>query len=174
MLKAPSTYAEWIKCLEMLKEATMDELVIEIMNQGHLSWQAGITERFTIELFEVLNVRITMINNMLDKKLRGGSGSEFELASTLINGRNAIKTLFKLSKINSFPEDLKKTIEKTLIDYADKLQHSLIESAKADRTGRLVILIKNNPVNKLYEDEIKEKNPDDEKVKTSIRRVIIT
>ena len=177
MVRIPNTYSEWIKCLDNLRKSTMDEEVIDAMNKGDFSWQAGVAERFTNELFKVIQERTKFINDMLKNLLANSSGNEFEIANALINGRKAIETLLKLSKIEAFPEDLRKTIEETLKNYADSIQNSLVDSIKADRTGKLRVIVNNNPINRFGEVRCNlDKNINNNTVglgKPAARRIII-
>jgi hypothetical protein len=158
MLNIPNTYSEWISCFDVLKDGTMDDAVLEVMNQGELSWQSGVAERITNYLFEVLSKRTEKINNMLQNRFLECNGTELEIANALVNARMSISNLMKLKDISAFPEELKNSIEKTLITYANTIQNSLLDSAKADITGKLKSIISNNPINRFSKDEIQPQN----------------
>jgi hypothetical protein len=153
MLKTPGTYKEWIECIDTFVEGIMDESIFEAMNKGILSWQAGVADRITEQIFKALEVRTKSINDMLQKQLKAPSVSENQIVNALINGRVAIENLLRLSTVKPFPEELKKSIADTIISYADSIQSSLIDSARNDRTGKLSVIVKNNPINRLNRDK---------------------
>ena len=46
-MKTPMIYSEWVDILNILKNRTNDEEVLEVMKKGTIEWQSGVAERLT-------------------------------------------------------------------------------------------------------------------------------
>lgn len=154
MLKGPQTYKEWIDLLDIFKDGKMDKEVYEAMEKGTLVYQDGVTERFVTELFKVLSYRLEKINEMINNGFKNIKNSDEEVVSVLMGARNSINGLMSLTRVSAFSEEIRGALKENLTKYADSMYSSLIDSAKKDRTGKLNVIIKNNPINKLNDEKV--------------------
>lgn len=143
----PHTYSEWVAVLDMLKAKTDDEAVLQAMNNGTIEWQTGVAERFTKKLVEVVNFRINSASDKFQKEMGRSYGQERAIVQALIALRKEMSFLAKTVNISAIPEKDRHNYHKLVVEQADKMQKSLEDSAKNDRTGKLLSLVRNNRVN---------------------------
>lgn len=147
MVSVPKSYSEWINCFELYKKEEFEDEVIKVIKEGRISWQSGVAERFTKSLFDIINYKIEVITNKLNKKITG-SLSNVELERILVQTRNSLSRLMVFTTIDSIPSEVRDNIRKYITDSADTIQSSLVDSAKRDSSGFLLKLVNNNAVNK--------------------------
>lgn len=145
----PVSYAEWVKCFEALIEGNKDEEVMEAMERGTLSWSSGVAERFSIKLFEVINQRLQKSSRIFQRNLDNARGNETAIVNALLGIRRELVFLKRLTMLPAIPPDKQGYFSQQILAYAQNTQQSLENSAKADRTGRLSSLIKNNRINNI-------------------------
>ena len=148
-MKEPTSYFEWTKILEYIKDKPRNDLYLETLNKGTLDADQGLLIRLSQEVENLINYRLKRelnsfmeyIKNKID--YNGLSLELIKLKKELIYDR-------KLSNINIFTNDIKTRLTETLQKQADNIQNVLMERTKnIDRTGLMNSLVKNNPVNKL-------------------------
>ncbi len=141
----PETYAEWCDILDGLRDGRADEETLSIMRKGTLHWQAGVADRFTRRLTDVVNTRM---NRAIDRYQRGiqHRGDEQELTGALLALRHELEFLRNVMDIPAIPADLRKQYVALVEDQAKKIQESLLDSAKTERTGKLQSILRNHPV----------------------------
>ncbi|WP_042221747.1 hypothetical protein [Oceanobacillus manasiensis] len=142
----PKTYAEWMVCFNQFKEGAKDEETIQSMESGVINWSKGVAERLTQRLYEAIDYRLRLSANQLQKDLDYSRDIETEVVKALLSARKRLAVIHRAATIRSFPEEVRDTMENLLIDYAKNTQQSLEDSAKSDRTGRLRMMIGNNPI----------------------------
>lgn len=147
MIAAPKTYAEWVNVLTMLKNKTDDEAVLPAMQRGTIEWQSGVAERFTSKLVEAVNSRINAASDKFQLDISRSGGNEGAIIQAILRLRKEMAFLVKAMDLPAIPEKDRATYKNLVIEQADKMQKSLEDSAKADRTGRLASVIRNNKVN---------------------------
>lgn len=143
----PHTYSEWVAVLDMLKAKTDDEAVLQAMLNGTIEWQAGVAERFTNKLFEAINSRINNANDKFQKEMGRTYGQERIIVQNLIALRKELSFLFKAVNLPAIPDKVRQQYCNLIIDQANKMQKALEDSAKNDRTGKQLSLVRNNRVN---------------------------
>lgn len=148
-MKEPTSYFEWTKILEYIKDKPRNDLYLETLNKGTLDADQGLLVRLSQEVENLINYRLKRelnsfmeyIKNKID--YNGLSLELIKLKKELIYDK-------KLSNINIFTSDIKTRLTETLQKQADSIQNVLMERTKnIDRTGLMNSLVKNNPVNKL-------------------------
>ena len=148
-MKEPTSYFEWTKILEYIKDKPRNDLYLETLNKGTLDADQGLLIRLSQEVENLINYRLKKelnsfmeyIKNKID--YNGLSLELIKLKKELIYDK-------KLSNINIFTSDIKTRLTETLQKQADSIQNVLMERTKnIDRTGLMNSLVKNNPVNKL-------------------------
>ena len=148
-MKEPTSYFEWTKILEYIKDKPRNDLYLDTLNKGTLDADQSLLVRLSQEVENLINYRLKKelnsfmeyIKNKID--YNGLSLELIKLKKELIYDR-------KLSNINIFTNDIKTRLTETLQKQADNIQNVLMERTKnIDRTGLMNSLVKNNPVNKL-------------------------
>ena len=147
MIAAPKTYAEWVNVLTMLKNKTNDEAVLSAMQRGTIEWQSGVAERFTSKLVDAVNSRINAASDKFQLDISRSGGNEGAIIQAILRLRKEMAFLVKAMDLPAIPEKDRAAYKNLVIEQADKMQKSLEDSAKADRTGRLASVIRNNKVN---------------------------
>ena len=149
LVKIPNTYSEWATILDMLKNKEDDEAVLEAMLQGKIEWQAGVAERFSKKLIEAINHRMNSATDKFQKEISRTQGQERAIVQTLISLRKELCFLTKAINLPTIPEKDREHYTQLVVEQADKIQESLEDSAKHDRSGKLASIIRNNKVNNL-------------------------
>ena len=143
----PHTYAEWVGVLDMLKEKTDDEGVLQAMLAGTVEWQTGVAERFTRKLIDVINFRMNAATDKFQKELSRSQGQERVIVQALLTLRKELSFLAKAICLPAIPDAERGNYYQLVINQANNIQSSLEDSAKQDRTGKLASIVRNNKVN---------------------------
>lgn len=143
----PYTYAEWVSVLEMLKNKTDDESVLHAMQNGKIEWQSGVAERFLQKLIDVVNHRMNGATDKFQKEMSRSQGQERAIVMALLALRKELLFLSKAINLPTLPDDERQRYYQLVIDQANKIQSSLEDSAKMDRSGKLASIVRNNRVN---------------------------
>jgi hypothetical protein len=146
-IKPPTTYAEWIALLDLLKEKTADTDVLSAMKSGSLSWQAGVAERFSQKLINTINARMNVASDKFGKDISRGQGGEAALIQAILALRKEMAFLHSAVDLPVIPEKDRSKYCALVREQADTMQKSLEDSAKRDRTGKMSSLIRNHRVN---------------------------
>ena len=145
----PRSYAEWVELLDMFKNKTDDEAVVAAMQQGTLEWQAGVAERFSQKLVDAFNHRMNMATDKFQKEMQRSQGQERAIVQALLALRKEFRFLLGAMDLPVLPEKDRGHYCKLISDQANNIQKSLEDSAKADRSGKLSSIVRNNRVNTL-------------------------
>lgn len=143
----PKTYSEWVTVLDVLQSHTDDEAVLNAMQCGTLEWQAGVSERFTKKLIDVISNRMNTATDKFQVEIRRCAGQERAIVQALIALRKELCFLSKAIDIPAIPDAYRRQYCQMVTEQADEIQNSLEKSAKNDRTGKLASIIRNNKVN---------------------------
>ncbi len=146
-MKPPMTYAEWVACFDALMTATNDDEVMASVKAGQLNWSTGIAERFVKQLTEVISYRLKRSADNFSRAMKNACGSEIAIVAALLCVRREYKLLLELSRIPAIQPEYSKQLAEQIRQQADSAQQSLEVTAKTDRTGRLLSLIRNNRIN---------------------------
>lgn len=149
----PKTYAQWADVIAVFKEAEDDEATLKAMKEGTLEWQSGVADRFAKKLIEAVNFRMNKATDRFQKEMTRAAGQERALVGALVLLRKEMKLLSEAVNLPVIPEKDREHYQKLVFDQADKIQSSLEDSAKRDRTGKLASIIRNHKVNALGENE---------------------
>ena len=146
MISIPENYSEWVKILELLKNKSDDVEVLNVMKAGKIEWQSGVAERFLKRLTDSVNFRLNNATDKFQKEI-SRSGSESNIVQSVINLRKELIFLSQAVDLSAIPEKQRAQLVSMILAQADKIQNSLEESAKKDRSGKLSSIIRNNKVN---------------------------
>lgn len=142
---APQTYAQWSACLDRLAAGLEDEACLALMGQGTLQWSGGVGPLFAQRLAEEFNARLTRCSERLTRDLQSGA-DEASVVRAIVNARQALFFLHRLAQLPTFAETLRSHLTREVRGFAERSQQSLEDSARADRSGRLRLLLQNNPL----------------------------
>ena len=144
----PHTYAEWAPVLDMLKNKTNDEDVLQAMLQGTVEWQSGVAERFAKKLIDAVNYRMNCATDKFQKDYLRARGHERAVVQALLALRREFRFLAQAINLPALPEKDRAHYYQLVISHADSVQSSLEDSAaKSDRSGKLSSIVRNNKVN---------------------------
>jgi len=142
-MKAPTTYAEWVDCLDAFLDISQQEAALEAMEHGTIEWTKGVGDRLTQRLFETVDARVKEIGKLMSNELSRISQDTL-LIQALMNARRRYSLLHRLVNVPAFPEQVRVQMSEALKSFVNSTQQSLEDSAKHDTTGHLRMLIKNN------------------------------
>ena len=157
MLTPPDTYAAWSGCLELFESGSQDEAVLLAMSAGSLSWTGGVATLFSERVSEALNQRLARVANDISRDLRV-AGDHGVLANALLNARRKLALLHRFSCCSPFPGELAELLQNQVRLYAEQAQGSLEESARADRSGQLATILRNNSLLRYAEQAVQPPN----------------
>lgn len=143
----PHTYAEWVSVLDMFKNKTEDEEVLQAMLRGTVEWQSGVAERFSKKLIDVVNYRMNSATDKFQKEMTRSRGQERAIVQALLALRKELSFLSKAINLPALPEKDRQHYHQLVISQANSIQSSLEDSAKTDRSGKLASIVRNNRVN---------------------------
>ena len=143
----PTTYAEWVKVLDMLERKENDEAVVEAMKTGTLEFQSGVAERFMKKLIDVMNHRMNTANDKFQTELNRSRGEERAIVQALLTMRKELAFIYNAIDLPVIPEEYRKQYVQMVKDRADEIQKALEDSSKNDRTGKMERMVRNNKVN---------------------------
>ncbi|MGX7203039.1 hypothetical protein BCR22_11230 [Enterococcus plantarum] len=146
-MKSPTIYKEWVECFQLLKDSCNDNEVLEAMKQGEIEWQSGIAERFTKQLFDVVNHRLVFATDKFQKSQANGSGNEGRYIQALLALRKELQNIEKVVTIPVIPEKEQQRFKELVREHTDRIQKSLEDSAKSDYSGKMSSIVKNHKVN---------------------------
>jgi len=135
-MKSPTTYAEWASCCDRLLEGAC----------GTIEWTSGVAERITRRIHDVFDKRLKLLAEQFQRDLDRAHGNETLLTNALLGIRKGLAPLVHLGSLPALPEMVSQSFKQSLQQYAARTQSSLEDSARSDRTGRLLSIIKRTPV----------------------------
>lgn len=148
MIMPPKTYAEWAGLIQAFKNHEYDDKdVIQAMKNGSLAWQSGVAERFIERFMDAINTRLNGAIDRFQKGILRGTSSDYALTQSIFSLRKEFEILTSVADIPAIPQEQRSQILGIIKQQADKIQESLENSAKRDRTGKMGNLIRNNRVN---------------------------
>ena len=142
----PKIYIEWVNILNLLKERKNNEEILEKMENGKLEWQDGVAQRFVDKLTQVINYRIKIATDKFSQDLRRGTSNERVTVQSLIALKKEFLFCSRICKIRILPDEIQKKLYELIADQAKNIQTSLENSAKNDRTGKLLSIVRNNKI----------------------------
>ncbi|HEX7863755.1 MAG TPA: hypothetical protein VF555_02335 [Variovorax sp.] len=141
--EGPRTYAQWSECLDRLALGTQDEACLSDMGRGELSWSGGVGPLFAQRLADEFNARLTRCSEHLTRDLRMGA-DEGSVVRAILNARQSLLFLHRLAQLPVFADTLRAHLTSEVRSFAERSQKSLEDSAQADHSGRLRLLLQNN------------------------------
>ena len=149
MTKAPNTYFEWCELLDYLKNSSVDNEVLEAIDNGFI--ESGTYERLFKRISEIIEYRIKKSSEKFDSIVK--KSSDINIISPALNNlKREFIFLIKIAKSKSILNVSKEYSDK-LIDFikntSNSMHESLEKSSVSDRTGMLKKIIVNVKINDL-------------------------
>lgn len=142
---APDSYAQWSDCLDRLARGDDDAHCLQQMLRGRLSWTGGVAPLFVERLNGEVNRRLHACADRLARDLRL-SADETHVVRALLQARQQLGFIHQLCVLPVLPEDVRSQLAAEVNKFAERSQRSLLDTAQADRSGRLASLVRNNPL----------------------------
>ena len=152
MIAPPKTYAQWTDLFKMFSAGTADEDVLHAMRTGTIAWQSGVAERFAQRFMDTLNTRMKCASDVFDRDMQNAS-DERTMIAALLALRRSLAFLRAAADLPAVPVEQRAQFVALVQQAADRMQESLISSAKNDRTGKMSALVRNHKVNALETEE---------------------
>ncbi len=142
----PRTYLEWVGCLDAIDRNEDMESMVFLAQEEELEWTSGVAERFTTRLCGLIDRMLTHAAEKVQINLDRVSGDEMAITFALLDARKAFRQAYALASLPVLPESTKTSIQELVLQAARTMNDSLEESAKRDRTGKMLRLVRNVPV----------------------------
>ncbi|MCH4826770.1 hypothetical protein [Planococcus halocryophilus] len=165
----PTTYSQWLDCLQSIKSETTDEEIMLSMELGSIEWTPGVAERFVQKIYETMEVRLKIASDQFQTGLNRSGNDETLLVTAILLMRKRLAYLMRLASLPALPEEVRDALKKILMEFADTAQKSLEESAKTDRTGQSKVTIRNNPITDFHKMERTYGNSMPKKIQTPLK-----
>lgn len=143
-MKIKLSYYEWNDILKKLDDK-FDFDILEDIKLCELDDSPAVVKLFYNRIFEIIKRKLKIIENEFSN-LR--ANDEKTLFYFIESTRKKYSLLYKLINIKCVKR-YNTELEDMVVSKFNEIQNSLEESAKNDRTGRMLIFIKNNPVTKI-------------------------
>lgn len=147
-MNTPITFAEWSDLFDMIKKRLNDAETLEAAQNGTYDMQPITAELWMEEFTSAINERLNLANQRFKRDFSASAGSEGRIIQAISSLKKELVFVYKLSKIPCVPNAAKEKCAKIVTDSAKKLESSLMDSAKSDRSGKLGILIRNAEISK--------------------------
>lgn len=139
-MKAPDTYFEWKELLDKFSRG--EDNVIQLMNEGKVTLDAGTAGRFMILFEEAYKKRKQL---WLDKFKNVSQYQHIRSASdfsvVISQAKDSLKNLIFYTELKPFNTDLKKVLKDDLKSFISEVKKSLKENAIRDRTNQMNSLL---------------------------------
>jgi hypothetical protein len=146
MIKIPHIYSEWITIFDALKSKYNDEEVLIAMKKGKITWQDGVAERFTKKFIDAINYRMNMAVDKFQKDFTNSKGQDGLIVQSLLSLRKEFSYLSQVINLPAIPDKDREQYINLVRIQADKIQQSLEDSAKKDRTGKMLNTVRNHKI----------------------------
>lgn len=149
---SPDSYAQWSACLDELGQGNNDEACLARLNVGSLSWTGGVAPLFVERISNEVQRRLEQCSRRLQRDMQA-VGQESLIVRGIVQARQQLDFVHRLCQLPALPEATRQQLAAEVDKFAQRAQSSLQESAKADRSGRLELLFRNNPLTRYIRTE---------------------
>lgn len=145
-MNPPTTYAEWAACSDCLLKGDSDEETLAAMEAGKLEWTSGVAERLTRRIYEVFDSRLKSLGEKFQRDVNHSRGHETLVANALLDIRRRLIPMACLAAIPAFPDMVRQSMQQSLQQFVERTQTALEASARNDRTGKLLDILRRNRI----------------------------
>lgn len=148
-MRIPVNYAEWCALFDEIAASPRDEAYLDAIARGQISFTSGVAERFVRAATDLIRKRVNAAQDVYQRQLKNARGMNSNVTTALSTLKKEYVYVHKIAKALPIPPEYRSQIVKMVQDQADMTQRSLEDSAKADRTGHLMQLVRGAGMNKL-------------------------
>lgn len=148
-MAAPSSYSEWHTLMDEISSAPRNNDYIQMVRMGTVSWTSGVAERFIQTVSNTIRNRINTAQDVYQRQIKNSRGGDMAVANALSVLTKEYRYLYQLSAALPIPSEYVDQMKKIIQDQANQTYDSLMDSAKADRTGKLASIVRSAGINKL-------------------------
>ncbi len=143
-MNVPQTYYEWVQLLNMLKTEDQEKEALAVMYQGKIEHQAGVYERFVNRLTQTINARFSMALDNFQKALNNNNDNFEKVISQALDRIAADMGLIpQLAALPALKDKEIEELSKLIQQEMNRIGESLTKSAQADRSGKLLSILRN-------------------------------
>lgn len=147
-MKVPEIYAEWIPVLDAFAKGDNDKEIVPLMKKGTIPASKSVLIRFSYRMNEALKERYELaIKRFSSTQSLNQSADSAE--SAVMNFISELKHLKQAVYIPALPAGIRNQFPHAVEEAAEKSWNSLLESAKNDRSGVLLHILKSHEFNGL-------------------------
>ena len=148
-MKKPENYLEWSSFFDEASNAPMNEEFIDLAAAGSISWSSGVAERFIRSASEMIRKRVNRAQDAYQRQMKNAGGSTGTLTMALKSLSKEYRFVYQLAKALPIPDNYRDQLADSIRSQAEQTQQSLMDSAKADRTGHLMSIVRNTRLDRL-------------------------
>lgn len=146
---APTSYSEWCSLMDEISTSPRNDDYIQLIRQGSISWTSGVAERFIQCVANTLKKRINAAQDVYQRQMHHSMGTDIGISRALSVLTKEYRYLHQIASALPIPAEHMQQMMKLIQDQADQTHQNLMDSARADRTGKLAAIVRSAGVNKL-------------------------
>lgn len=145
----PETFAEWSRLFDDFKNRINDTDTLEAAYKGIFEPSGGTAEIWAEEFLDALNERLKLAQKRFDRDL-SHARSDTEIQSALSSLKRELKLIYKFAGLPC-ANGIKSLDDRCdmVVKAAENMESSLLNSAKADRSGKLAVFVRNARITRL-------------------------
>lgn len=148
-MKPPSSYSEWHALMDEISNSPRNNDYVQTVRMGTVSWTSGVAERFIQTVSNMIRNRINTAQDVYQRQIKNSKGGDMAVSNALGVLTKEYRYLYQLSAALPIPPEYVEQMKKLIQDQADHTYDSLMDSAKADYTGKLASIVRSAGINKL-------------------------
>lgn len=142
------TYAEWSAWFEAFARGGDDDDLLARAAMSELNVSSATIDNLGRRATETLDQRLAGVGAMLQTGL-GRIACEQDAVRAILNARSAFVLLRRYAELSCWPEAMRGALSGLIDQHVAERQKNLMRNAAEDRTGRLSIAIRNNPLDRV-------------------------
>jgi len=144
MITAPNPYAQWCACFDTLSKGPPNKEAIDAFRHGNVAWINGVADRFIQSLDSFIKTRLDNAHNQFTRQQCNSRGIEQAIIAAILQLRKEYQYVYELVQVIPIPEKYLKSVIDYLRQQGRQTQENLERTAKSDRTGNLLRIVRNN------------------------------
>ena len=137
-MSSPRTYADWLPLLDGFRSG--DDQFLAKMYGGTIEWTNVVAERWTRQVTDCLNERLTALSRELQRALDRAAGDHLAIGNAMLLSRRTLEILRNFAALPAAKEDVRSFLMSQVESWATQTQQSLERNAMLVRhdQGRLL------------------------------------
>lgn len=141
------TYADWSTWFDSFAKGGDDDRLLAQAAASQLNVSSATIDNVGRRALETLEHRLTGVGAMLQTGLRR-IACEQDVVRAILNARSAFVLLRRYPELPCWPTAVRDALSGLIDHHVAERQKNLLRNAAEDRTGRLAIAIRNNPLDR--------------------------